>query len=100
MIRNSLYICVLLGLILGCSGTEESQYTKYAGESAPYVLKDGCSFKIVSKDGTASVSSPRLSGTGAALVSASSSVSLGEYKIVVAECEVVDNPAFLPVYEK
>ena len=89
----------ILSFCIGCSDNSEdtSVYPKYSGESEPYILKEGCTFKIVTDQGSASVSSPEVSGGPG--VSATGSVSIGDYEIEVSDCDVVSNPSDLPIYE-
>ena len=103
MMRTVLLVCAIfiLSFWVGCSGDSDeatSGYPKYSGQPEPYILKEGCTFKIVTEQGSASVSSPKVSGGPGA--SATGSVSLGDYKIEVSDCDVVGNPSDLPIYEK
>ena len=99
--RTVLLACLIfiLPFLVCCSRDSEntSKYPKYSGEPEPYILKEGCTFKIVTDQGSASVSSPEVSGAPGA--SATGSVSIGDYTIEVSDCDVVGNPSDLPIYE-
>jgi hypothetical protein len=88
-----IFICIV---IAGCIGNT-TDYPEYSGQEPPYILKEECTFKIVTDQGSASVSSPVVSGGPG--VSGSSSVSIGEYTIEVADCDVISNPSDLSIYE-
>ncbi len=88
---------VLVILFHGCS-TEGSKYPSPEGEEYPYILKEDCTFTIVEELSRASISSPKVSGLPGS--SASGSVSLGDHSITVSDCMVIENPGYLPIYEK
>ena len=83
-------------IVAGCSGNT-SDYPEYSGQEPPYILKEECTFKIVTDQGSAAVTSPVVKGGPG--VSGSGSVSIGEYEIEVADCDVVSNPSDLSIYE-
>ena len=102
MMRSVLFGCAILivSFGIGCSGNskEGPRYPKYTGQPEPYILKEKCTFKIVTEQGSGSVSSPEVSGGSE--VSAIGSVTFGEYTIEVSNCDVVGNPSDLPIYEQ
>jgi hypothetical protein len=89
-------IANLLMLLSGCTDNAVS-YPSAQGKPKPYILKQACTFSIVQEYSSASVDSPTVSGIPGA--TASSSVSLGDISISVANCMLVDNPHDLPIYE-
>jgi hypothetical protein len=82
--------------LTGCS-EDTSKYPSSEGKAYPFILKNGCEFAIVEELSRSSVTSPQASGVPDSWVTAS--VSLGDHSISVSNCEVVDNPSGLPIYE-
>ncbi len=94
--RKFILMSALL-LLAGCSG-ETDEYPSAENATPPYILKEGCKFTIISDQGSAGVTSPQVGG--AAGVSASMSVSLGEMSIAVSDCRVVENSHNLTIYQQ
>ncbi len=82
--------------LTGCSD-DTPKYPSSEGKSYPYILKTGCEFAIVEKLSRSSIDSPRATGMPDSWVTAS--ISLSDHSISVSNCEVVDNPSGLPIYE-
>jgi hypothetical protein len=83
-------------LLCGCSDGGEG-YPSSEGMPYPYILKTGCDFAIVEELSRSTISSPVATGMPDTWVTAS--ISLGDHSISVSNCEVVENPASLPIYE-
>ena len=96
--KKTVLVCVvfIFVVIAGCSDNT-SDYPEYSGQEPPYILKKECTFKIVTDQGSASVTSPVVKGGPG--VSGSGSVSIGDYTIEVADCDVINNPSDLPIFE-
>jgi len=96
VLTRSAATILFLMLLTACS-SESTSSTPPEERLIPHVLKEGCKFKIVTDNGTATTTSPTSSDSS--VVTVSSSVSIGEYKIEVANCELISNPSSLPLYE-
>ncbi|OOZ40516.1 hypothetical protein BOW53_07320 [Solemya pervernicosa gill symbiont] len=84
-------------LLLTACSSETTSSTPVEERMIPHVFQEGCKFTIVTDSGTAATTSPINNSSPGVTVSAS--VSIGEYEIEVADCEVISNPAYLPLYE-
>ena len=91
------FVLLLLSLLVGC-GDNEQQFQSSEGKPYPYILKEGCTFTITEELSKAGVDSPKVSG--APIMTASATASLGELSITVSDCKVIENASGLPIYEK
>ena len=82
--------------VAGCSDGSQS-YPKSEGKSPPYILKEGCKFKIVDELGSASITSAKATGVDDSEVSAS--ISFNDMSISVSDCKVINNSHSLQIYE-
>ena len=96
--KNKALLMTAAALVLSACSDSSITYPSPEGKAKPYVLKEDCKFTIVEELGSASTTSPRV--TGSEGVTASASISLGEKSITVSNCAVTENSHFLPIYER
>lgn len=97
-IKIALISMILAASLLGGCSEEGPSYPSPEGKAYPYILKTGCEFAIVEELSRSSISSPKAEGMPDSWVSAS--ISLGDHSVTVSNCELVENPGNLPVYEQ
>jgi len=83
------YACALTAVLLVTACGSEPEVRE-----APYVLKQGCEFTLqASADNSTSTTIEK----GNTMVTLT--LSMGGFRVGVSDCQVVDNPQGLPVYE-
>lgn len=82
-------VLVSLACLAACGGGEPEVRTP------PYVLKKGCEFSLELGGGNSTATTIEKGNTMVTLT-----LSMGGYQVGVSDCQVVDNPDELPVYEE
>ncbi len=92
-------------ILLGCSSEPQTTQqtssvdasmpfpSKKIDASPPYIVQEGCTFFLVTGDGTISTTSERNSGP-----SGNATLNMGGHRMVLSNCTLAENPGNLPVH--